>query len=132
VHEHEHEHWDDEFYDDYWDDELAADEYDRLEKIGAPSQFGDEWQALLLSMEMHSASLFRTETDIFILVLMPILERQDWLNWYLSELLIEMKADEMQERIAARADTLDTVLNAAAIRRYKPERAARLLLQPWL
>jgi hypothetical protein len=107
-------------------------DFDRLEKIGAPSQFGEEWQEFLLGMEMHVAAAFMASEDIIVLTRLPILDRQDWLDWYSYELLVEMKEDDMQGRINAKAGSLDVVLNDAAIRRYKPKRAAGTLIQPWV
>jgi hypothetical protein len=110
----------------------SDDDFDRLEKIGAFSSLGESGQEFLLNMPMNSASVYADEEDVFVLQLLPILDRQDWLWEHFEALLFDMKEDDMRSRVSAKAGTVDVVRNEAAIRRYRPETAARRLLQPWL
>ncbi|MCL2698195.1 MAG: hypothetical protein FWE74_08965 [Oscillospiraceae bacterium] len=107
-------------------------EFDRLEKIGEPSFLTESEQEFLLAMPMNTAAVYADEEYILVLHLLPVLEREDWIELHLDALLVDMKSDEMQEKIKAGMNALDVVLNEAAIRRYKPETAAKRLLQPWL
>jgi hypothetical protein len=113
-------------------DHESLNDLDRLEKIGVPSVLPEYVQEFLLTIPMNTADMYDDLDDIYILVPLPILEREDWLEWYFESLLLELKGDEMSEIIAAGMSTVDVVLNDAAIRRYKPETAARRFLQPWL
>ncbi|MDR2558818.1 MAG: hypothetical protein LBC86_04640 [Oscillospiraceae bacterium] len=107
-------------------------DFDRLEKIGVPSFLPEHVQEFLLTIPMNTAAAYDDTDDIYVLIPLPVLEREDWLEWYSESLIFEMMEDEFTGRITAKASTLNVVLNEAAIRRYKPETAARRLLQPWL
>ncbi|MCL2638309.1 MAG: hypothetical protein FWD48_08040 [Oscillospiraceae bacterium] len=113
-------------------DPTSFNDFDRLERIGGYSYLHDYGQEFLLTMEMNTAAVHFDENDTYVLQLLPILEREDWILENSEFLLFEMLEDEFANRVSAKANTIPVVLNEAAIKRYKPETAAKRLLQPWL
>jgi hypothetical protein len=108
-------------------DHESLNDFDILQEIGAPPS---HWEHLpehvldfLLTIPMNTADSYDDMDFVYILIPLPILEREDWLEWYRESLVVELREEEMERRIAAKADALNVVLNEAAIRRYKPENA---------
>ncbi|MCL2018146.1 MAG: hypothetical protein FWG70_00160 [Oscillospiraceae bacterium] len=114
----------------------AADDnlHDLAEKRDSFYYIPPDVTAFLFDMEINTAAIFRSEDfeATYLLQRLDVLEREDWFNEdVIKSLLLELKGDEMREKISVRADSVAITLNDAAIKRYKPETAAkRGLLQP--
>jgi hypothetical protein len=105
-------------------------EFDIIERI---DNLLPDLQDFITELPVNKAGVFRNADGAFVIYRLDLLEREDWLEAENTQILFELKGDEMQERIAERlGGSVNVVLNEAALRRYKPERAAKRFLQPWL
>jgi len=121
------------FEDDYWFDdyeELLVEDQNQYDIIERTDNLHAEFQSFISNIALNTAEVYSDEHGFFVIYKLDMLDRPDWIELERNQILLEMKGDEMIERIAAKAATVDVVLNDAAIARYTPERAAGSFLQP--
>jgi hypothetical protein len=108
-----------------------TEDLNSFDELFALEELSEDIQEFLLSMTVGTAAVYVEPENTFVFQLLPLLEREDWLTAYFDFLVFELKEEVLQQRVSARTGDVDVVLNDAAIRRYKPETAARRLIQPW-
>jgi len=124
----EHDHNHDHIHDDPFFNPERDLGFDAVENKGFPWNLPADANAFLFEMQVGTAAVFRSleKESIYVLQRLDILEREDWFDEEtLENMLFELKEDEMQERLDAKAALVTVVLNDTAIRRYKPETAVK-------
>lgn len=124
--DHDDEHVHDEDCDhDHDEEEREITEYMQKRTGTEDSMLTQEQIDFVFAIEVNKAALLEEENFLVVFQRLDVSEREDWFEDVRDVLIFDLRGDEFEERVAAKAATLKVVLNDAAIKRYKPETVAR-------